>query len=54
MSAFFQQFIKTVGNAVAELKSSFTAENGIIIEMDSLVCDLPNCMAYDGIQKVFR
>ena len=57
LSELFQHFIKAVGKAVSELKREqrpFRAENGVIIEMDSLVCNLPECMEDDGIQKIYR
>ena len=57
LSELFQHFIKAVGHAVSEIRraqSHFTAENGVIIEMDSEVCTLPECMEDDGIQKIHR
>ena len=57
LSELFQHFIKAVGHAVSELKSKqspFRAENGVIIDMDSDVCNLPQCMEDDGIKKVYR
>ena len=57
LSDFFQQFIKSIGKAVAAIRGEqryFTAKNGVIIEMDSAVCDMAKCMEDDGIQKVFR
>ena len=57
LSELFQQLIKAVGKAVSELKREqrpFRAENGVIIEMDSLVCNLPECMEDDGIKKIYR
>ena len=57
LDKLFQNFIKAVGNAVAELRmeqSHFTAENGVNIEMDSRVCLLPECMEDDDIQKIYR
>ena len=57
LSELFQHFIKAVGRAVSEIRRSqshFTAENGVIIEMDSEVCTLPECMEDDGIQKILR
>ena len=57
LSDLFQTFIKEVGNAVAEIKreqSYFIAENGVVVEMDSDVCHMYDCMEDDGNQKVFR
>ena len=57
LSELFQHFIKAVGHAVSKLRreqNHFTAESGVIIEIDSRVCDLPECMEDDGIKKIHR
>ena len=57
LDKLFQHFIKAVGHAVSKLRreqNQFTAENGVIIEMDSKVCNLPECMEDDGIKQIHR
>ena len=57
LTELFQHFIKAIGKALSDLRGEqcqFRAENGVIIEMDSAVCNLPECMEDDGLQKIHR